>query len=162
MAKSIKLKDNTFWDSSSISHNKKTLDNYLNKTILSTKLSSNFYSSNNTYVEINNWVEDIKVGDKLSISNGKIKIGARVSKIKISGQFGLYASASDIYYFWTRKNGYDCGIWVVDTITAGYHVIPFNQTITVSEGDVISVAVYKSNDGILEASKTILIFEVIE
>ena len=77
--------------------------NYLNKNILTVIMNASFTSTAGEYVEISNWVEENKIGNKLNVSNGKIKIGKNVSYIKITGQFGANSDSNEKYYFWTKK-----------------------------------------------------------
>ena len=135
--------------------------NYLNKNILTVVMNANFTSTAGEYVEISNWVEENKIGTKLNVSNGKIKIGKEVSYIKINGQFGANSSTNERYYFWTRKNGENVGTWVVEDVPNSYRAIPFNQFIPVAENDVISVAVYTNNGSTIEKEKTTFIIEAI-
>lgn len=135
--------------------------NYLNKNILTVLMNADFTSTAGEYVEISNWVEESKIGTKLNVSNGKIKIGKDVSYIKITGQFGANPSTNERYYFWTRKNGENVGSWVVEDVPNSYREIPFNQFIPVAENDIISVAVYTNNGGTIEKEKTTFIIEAI-
>ena len=135
--------------------------NYLNKNILTIVMNANFTSTAGEYVEISNWVEENKIGTKLNVSNGKIKIGKDVSYIKITGQFGAVSDSNERYYFWTKKNGTNVGTWVVEDVSSSYREIPFNQFIPVAENDVISVAVYTNNGSTIEKDKTTFIIEAI-
>ena len=135
--------------------------NYLNKNILTIVMNANFTSTAGEYVEISNWVEENKIGTKLNVSNGKIKIGKDVSYIKITGQFGADSDSNERYYFWTKKNGTNVGTWVVEDVSSSYREIPFNQFIPVAENDVISVAVYTNNGSTIEKDKTTFIIEAI-
>ena len=135
--------------------------NYLNKNILTVVMNANFTSTAGEYVEISNWVEENKIGTKLNVSNGKIKIGKDVSYIKITGQFGADSDSNERYYFWTKKNGTNVGTWVVEDVPSSYKEIPFNQFIPVAENDVISVAVYTNNGSTIEKDKTTFIIEAI-
>ena len=135
--------------------------NYLNKNILTVVMNANFTSTAGEYVELSNWVEENKIGAKLNVSNGKIKIGKDVSYIKITGQFGANSDSNERYYFWTKKNGENVGTWVVEDVPNSYRAIPFNQFIPVTENDVISVAVYTNNGSDIEKEKTTFIIEAI-
>lgn len=135
--------------------------NYLNKNILTIVMNADFTSTAGEYVEISNWVEENKIGTKLNVSNGKIKIGKDVSYIKITGQFGADSDSNERYYFWTKKNGTNVGTWVVEDVSSSYREIPFNQFIPVAENDVISVAVYTNNGSTIENDKTTFIIEAI-
>lgn len=161
MAKSIKLKNNTYWDSTGITHNKKTLDNYLNKSFLGAILSSDVTPTTKSYIEISNWSQTLKIGDKLSISNGKIKIGSGVSYIKISGQLGGYNNENNLFYMFLRKNGNGIGTWHVLRSYGTYFIMPINQIVQVNEGDIISMATYSDVAYTLERGKTGVFFEVI-
>ena len=48
------------------------------KTILSVKLADDYYPVKEQYCEINTWVENLKIGNKLSVIAGKIKVGQGV------------------------------------------------------------------------------------
>lgn len=135
--------------------------NYLNKNILTVVMNADFTSTAGEYVELSNWVEENKIGTKLNVSNGKIKIGKDVSYIKITGQFGANSESNERYYFWTRKNGTNVGTWVVEDVPSSYRAIPFNQFIPVAENDVISVAIYTNNGSTIEKGKTTFIIEAI-
>lgn len=146
-----------------LANNCDTLEQKIKKNILSFGLSTNFVSTASEYIEINTWTENIKFGTKLKIENGKIKIGADVSTIKITGQIGvLTKNIPERYYFWTRINGSNVGTWIVVDDKNDYNSIPFNQILNVSEGDVISIAVYTNHGSTLEASKTVLLAEVVD
>ena len=135
--------------------------NYLNKNILTVIMNASFTSTAGEYVEISNWVEENKIGNKLNVSNGKIKIGKNVSYIKITGQFGANSDSNERYYFWTKKNGENVGTWDVEDVPNPYRAIPFNQFIPVAENDIISVAVYTNNGSDIEKGKTTFIIEAI-
>lgn len=136
---------------------------YEDKNILSVKLESDFVITSNEYVEISNWTENIKIGTKLNVENGKIKIGAGVSAIKIVGQFGtLTNSEAERYYFYTKKNGESVGTWVVMDTKNSYTPVPFTQMLNVEENDIISVAIYgSSNTNSIEKGKTTFIVETV-
>ncbi len=132
------------------------------KTILSVKLADDYSPVKEQYCEINTWVENVKTGNKLSVTAGKIKVGQGVSKLRISGVFGANATGNERYYFWTRKNGVNVGTWVVEDVLNIYSPIPFEQLIEVEENDIISVAIYNNYGSPIETGKTILIFETFE
>lgn len=132
------------------------------KTILSVKLADDYSPVKEQYCEINTWVENVKTGNKLSVTAGKIKVGQGVSKLRISGVFGANATGNERYYFWTRKNGVNVGTWVVEDVLNIYSPIPFEQLIDVEENDIISVAIYNNYGSPIETGKTILIFETFE
>lgn len=132
------------------------------KTILSVKLADDYSPVKEQYCEINTWVENVKTGNKLSVIDGKIKVGQGVSKLRISGVFGANATGNERYYFWTRKNGVNIGTWVVEDVLNIYSPIPFEQLIEVKENDIISVAIYNNYGSPIETGKTILIFETFE
>ena len=132
------------------------------KTILSVKLADDYSPVKEQYCEINTWVENLKIGNKLSVIAGKIKVGQGVSKLRISGIFGANATGNERYYFWTRQNGVNVGTWVVEDVLNIYSPIPFEQLIKVKENDIISVAIYNNYGSPIETGKTILIFETFE
>lgn len=136
---------------------------YDDKNILSAKLESDFVITPNEYVEISNWTENIKIGNKLNVENGKIKIGAGVSAIKIVGQFGVLTNSdTERYYFYTKKNGESIGTWVVFDTKNSYMSVPFTQMLNVAENDIISVAIYgSSNANSIEKHKTTFILETV-
>ena len=135
--------------------------NYLNKNILTVIMNASFTSTAGEYVEISNWVEENKIGNKINVSNGKIKIGKNVSYIKITSQFGEKSDSNERYYFWTKKNGTNVGTWVVEDVPNSYRAIPFNQFIPGTENDMITVAVYTNNGSDIEKEKTTFIIEAI-
>lgn len=136
-------------------------NNAMQKHILGVTLSANVTPTTGAYIEISNWSQTLKIGDKLSISNGKIKIGSGVSYIKISGQLGGYNNENNLFYMFLRKNGNGIGTWQVLRSYGTYFIMPINQIVQVNEGDIISMATYSDVAYTLESGKTGVFFEVI-
>lgn len=140
--------------------------NYINevnkKHVLSATLIETITPTVKQYVEISTFEEVYKIGDKLSIENGKIKIGANVNHIKISGVLGINTANAGLVYMWTKKNGNNIGTWQVQTIPASYWQFNVEQLINVKENDIISLSMYREGSYNLEDTKTIVIFEVID
>lgn len=132
------------------------------KNILSTTLTGNLTPTKSTYYEINTFKQAYKIGDKLSIENGKIKIGEGVNHIKITGNLGLYSPGAGLVYIWTKKNGENIGAWQVQTIPTSYWQFNIEQLFDVEEGDVVSISLYNEIGVTIENNKTLLNFEAID
>lgn len=140
MSKSIKFKNATYLDSSSITHKKRTL-----KAILDWRYNT-FTNSKGTIIKIGNGYTILPFdtsdnpNSKLIIqSNGTIKIGSGISRIRISGSCSL-----------SVVNDYDLrrlSVFKNDTIVNRtqmyynhYHSFTLNpKCISVKENDVISL-----------------------
>lgn len=140
--------------------------NYVNdnmqKHMISASFTTDLEPTIQQYVELSNWSAIETVGNKLSIKNGKIVVGAGVSKIKISGILGVHDTTNQLIYIYGRKNGKDIPTpWVVNAVL-DYQNMIYNNLISVQEGDIISIAVYGQKDYTIEYKKSLFIFEVVE
>jgi hypothetical protein len=120
-------------------------------------------TGNNTYDKIT-LVEYEKIGNKLSISNGGVKIGSGVSYIKVSGfitfstvssttsrhHLQIYKNSTSIYSLITRFGGN----W--ETIQS----VPF--LISVQENDIIYLYTRSQDSGGSVTGASYLLVEVIE
>lgn len=101
-----------------------------------------------SYTEINTLSAHFNTTDgKLSISNGKIKIGAGISLIKVSFNVGLDLTQNDRVYSYLTRNGTAMGNWVVKYVVAPYDCFYRQDFIDVSENDVISFNIYLETSG---------------
>lgn len=137
------------------------INNVMQNNILGVSLTANVDPQISTYVEINTWKQQLKIGDKLNVENGKIKIGAGVNYIKIYGQLGINSDGDALFYIWLKKNGNNVGVWEVNRTFNTYVIIPINQILQVEEGDIISMATYQDAKYTIEVEKTGVYFEAI-
>ena len=137
------------------------INNVMQNNILGVSLAASVTPQISTYVEINTWKQQLKIGDKLNVENGKIKIGAGVNYIKIYGQLGINSDGDALFYMWLKKNGNNVGVWEVNKTFNTYAIIPINQILQVKEGDIISIATYQDAQYTIEADKTEVYFEEI-
>ena len=137
------------------------INNVMQNNILGVSLAASVTPQISTYVEINTWKQQLKIGDKLNVENGKIKIGAGVNYIKIYGQLGIDSDGDVLFYMWLKKNGNNVGVWEVNKTFNTYAIIPINQILQVEEGDIISIATYQDAQYTIEAGKTEVYFEEI-
>ena len=137
-------------------------DNLKTEYILVTISSSQTISSN--YVINFNSVVD-SYGDKLSLQNGKIVIGAGVSKIKVSGTLFVEDFPSQAPYVWgiIRKNSNQITTSINGT-NGSFLSASVSPTIeNVQQGDIISFIADGPNGGRLRAGKgnTFMLVEVV-
>ena len=137
------------------------INNVMQNNILGVSLAASVTPQISTYVEINTWEQQFKIGNKLNVENGKIKIGAGVNYIKIYGQLGINSDDNVVFYLWLRKNSNNVGVWEVARTFSTYVIIPINQILQVKEGDIISIATYQDAQYTIEAGKTEVYFEAI-
>lgn len=137
------------------------INNVMQNNILGVSLTANVDPQISTYVEINTWKQQLKIGNKLNVENGKIKIGAGVNYIKIYGQLGINSDDDVLFYMWLKKNGNNVGVWEVNRTFSTYIIISINQILQVEEGDIISMATYQDAKYTIEVEKTEVYFEAI-
>lgn len=147
--KRVKIKDEKYLSAESIVHSRVRLSNILDKLLLKTETNSITATIDNKvilsqeYVTLN-LVETKRNGNKLSIVDGKIKIGAGVSKIKVSATLFfedlLYTKTS---YIWTdiSNNNTRVSSAIKSAAYAGeFESVNINKDdLDVVEGDLISV-----------------------
>lgn len=138
------------------------LSKNMQKHMISATFTTDIEPTPQQYVELSNWNAIETVGNKLSIQNGKIVVGAGVSKIKIMGILGVYDKTNQLIYIYGRKNGVSIPIpWVVNPVL-DYQSVIYNNLISVQEGDIISISVYGEETYTVEYKKSLFIFEVVE
>ncbi len=151
MNKSIKIKNNIFWNSDAISHNRKILKDYLNakgktlrcglndnQSILKNRITQiNFDRSlNNNFG--NNYENYFRLlGGKIEIMNSNISCVLVVASIQ-SGGLG----SSNIYI-----NSSTLGRFAVATCSASEGGVSATAIIPVTKNDKIWAEVYTQNDG---------------
>ena len=133
MAKSIKLKNNHYWDSESIMHKRQSLKNILdskdNKSIVQMYITTTNYCRD----ELNwlTWDSAIVKGTKLRFINRTVQVmDPTVKHLKITAQiFMENFSGDNVGYIWAfiRKNGTS----INNTIFSGARV--YFQTILINE-----------------------------
>lgn len=151
MNKSIKIKNNIFWNSDAISHNRKILKDYLNakgktlrcglndnQSILKNRITQiNFDRSlNNNFG--NNYENYFRLlGGKIEIMNSNISCVLVVASIQ-SGGLG----SSNIYI-----NSSTLGRFAVATCSSSEGGVSATAIIPVTKNDKIWAEVYTQNDG---------------
>ena len=167
MSKSIKLKNNVYLDGTSV-----------RKDIIYCKLQSDVQLTAGAYIGINNLTQTYKIGNKLSITNGQIKIGKGINYVKVSvtnGQIKIgkginYVKVSvviglncydDTLYSYLYKNNANYGFWLVADTSSPYDAHSREEIIPVSENDLISFSVYLANGGSVSDTRTNIIVEAI-
>ncbi len=130
MAKSIKLEDNIYLDTISI-----------HRDIISVGLSSTKTNINAEKFTIN-FDTCVQVGKKLSLENGKVKIGKNVKKVLVSGNAFIDTPKAENYlWLFIMKNS----SYVASNLTAGGMIYKSSsiapRLIEVKEGDLISMLI---------------------
>lgn len=138
------------------------------KAIMQCGVSADYSPAVSTYVECNNL--EIQNGknytNKFSISNGKIKIGAGVTKVKITrviGRSGSVATGWDTFYSYLRKNGENVtNSWAyIDIPKDRCGILTNVDVVDVNENDLISFnTYYTSTYAILKNTTHIIVEEV--
>ncbi len=86
MAQSIKLKDNTFWDSSAVSHNEKKLSDILDVGYCQMSVNGTKTCTSNTDTIITNFYSPISCGGfEADTTNGRLVIPVGTKTIETSG-----------------------------------------------------------------------------
>lgn len=148
MSKAIKFRNNTYLDSSSIVHNKKTLDTILtpNYMIIGKNVEPLKWTTKGSWNAMDFLKKLDSNGSKLSHSGNGIKIGTGVSKIRVVAQVlydGSGIDASNNYIFMRISNN---GVGKSKTIN-GFHrwgTLHTEAILRVSSGDLIKCDVLKS------------------
>ena len=179
MSKAFKFTDNKYLDSTGIVHHRIPLNvvldnigditndysqsqtdtyscNYINERLdeISTKsaitigLSANVSHTATTKVALNTIMNNI--GDKFTLIDNGIKIGAGVTKVKVSANILQQASAVNLYGGYITKNGTN----LASAVNVGFNTIPRTNSweyfhtgispiiIDVVEGDIIYLCSY--------------------
>lgn len=116
------------------------------------------------YTEIDNLTQYFNTTNgKLSISNGKIKVGSGVSLIKVSFNIGLNIANQDTLYSYLTRNGSNTGLWLVKYVQGAYDSVYRQDYIEVVENDEISCSVYLGNGGeVASTGRTNFTVEIIK
>ena len=168
MAKSIKLKNNMYWDSTSIKHNKKNLSDILDKNIMKIIYSGDYYNltTNNTYELVNLNNTNFSIGNKLTFdsTNKAIKIGEGVSKVKIHAELSIVKKSAGLIYLQIRSSSGVKRGWNVYAQANSRTKAIGDEYINVAKDDLIQMFTYGSTtDEITGGSGfTSLVVEVIE
>ena len=151
MSKSIKLKNNKYWDSDSISHNRKILKDYLNakSKTLRCGVNNNQDILKNTITQINfdralnnNFENDYEsyfrlIDGKIEVMNNNITCVLVVASVQ-SGGLG----SSNIYI-----NSSTLGRFAVATCSSSEGGVSATAIIPVQKGNKIWAEIYTQNDG---------------
>lgn len=130
--------------------------------ILCAMPSQDFNITSNSYTIVNNWKELYKYGSKLSIKDGKVKIGSGVSLVQVIYDLGIWTQDADTFYSYPKKNLVDLDPWIVNKFnSAGYYHVCFSTVVPVKENDLISVSLYEEVTSELQANKTTMTVKVI-
>lgn len=162
-----KIEEQLYNDNAQIEINTSEIANLKNKNILTAGISNNITISTAGSNVINLNQIKTSVGTKLTLSNGKISIGAGVNHILISGQcqMNIQTGNGDAKNFNIAKNG-TAVISNLNTIIRSYAL---NITrgigsflLSVSQGDTISYQVYTGTGDIVTASGNYITVEVVD
>ena len=181
MSKAIKFKDNTYFDSTGVVHERTPLNEVLNnignitnaystsqtdayscdyvnekldeiytntKSKMTIGLSANQTHTSTTKVGLNKVMNSI--GNKFTLNSNGIRIGAGVTKVKVSANILQHASSVNLYGGYITKNGTNLASAVnvgFNTITntnswAFFHTGMSPIIIDVVEGDIIYLCSY--------------------
>lgn len=140
----------------------------IQRDIITINITSNVTISTTGETALNLSNTYLKLGDKLSLENGKVKIGTGVSKVLISAQCAVITantratSACNLYVYKNNSaitTSLNAGVAGGINITKNITPIP----ITVTSGDLISLSVYlAANDVISSLDRTYLTVEVLD
>lgn len=121
-------------------------------------------NATNTVETIPFELEEVKRGSKLTVSNGKVVIGSRVSLIKLSLNLSWTPKTAGMKYAYVYKNGAN------NKSVDSYFATVNNRTLIsmadfylpVTEGDIISVPCYGVAGDIINGTRSHLSIEVVE
>lgn len=119
-----------------------------------------------SYTQVTGFMQMSKSGNKLTLNNDNIVIGAGVKKIKVSAKITWYATTGSIKYLWLYKNNIDGLAWSTINVPNGTHlsdIIP-EILVDVKEGDIINMMYYtdKAGDALENLMRTYITVEVVE
>lgn len=141
------------------SSGKKLEKEYLIATITSSQtISSNFTVNLDSVFD--------SVGDRLTLENGKVTIGKRVSKVRVSCGMFVDSWAGGSNYLWGKIMGNNNVLASFITTSSSNYIsasIPIT-IVNVNEGDTISIMADSPSNGKLRSGRanTWLIIEIIE
>ena len=151
MSKSIKFKNNTYWDSDSISHKKRIVKNLLNNCI-----NIEYGTSLNIPAGFDNRIDipfySLKtLSSNLTFSGTRVVVGKNVHTVKISYDMRVDWDASNdvVYYFMVTTSGGDQwgthrAIYKTNSIQYGTTVSSF--ILDVAEGTEIALLTWNSSE----------------
>lgn len=161
MAKSIKMKNNVYWDSTAIMHNQKSLSDILGPHVIECRVDTSTAPAINGYRNFTGWVQNIKRGN-LSVSGGQVKIGKGISLVKVTYCMGISCGSPFLYYSFPTKNGNSVSNhWCVHEAKVTYNIIYNQALIEVQENDLISFNTYGASSYTIDSGKTTMIVEAI-
>lgn len=122
--------------------------NYLNKNILTATLST-YQATSQAFNKVN-LDSKVSVGDKLTLINNGIKIGAGITKVKVSAGVGLAWNSpisSDFHIYITKNGAIDGNVIIKvngskSTDNTATSVILSEQLIEVQENDILYLCLY--------------------
>lgn len=119
-------------------------------------------TTNNTYKQIEDWIQLSKVGDGLSVENGKITVDKNINTVKITSKFRLNGATGQQVFTHLVKNGSSIsGGWSINNLP-GTDLTTTNEVIVnVSEGDTITASIYGDGGTSVKSDATTLIVEKI-
>lgn len=142
--------------------NAKTVKDYVDNQpqVIYCKKSTD-YTTSQAYKQIDDWTQLIKVGNELSVKNGKVVIGKDIHNIKIINKMRLTGTDGEMIFSYLLKNGSNLtDSWFIHSF-GGTDMTFMNETIiNVSEGDTITASIYGGGSS-LKADATTLIVEKI-
>ena len=101
----------------------------------------------------------------LTLSSNGIRIGAGISKVKVSGNVFIYAPSTPVSYNWAyiKKNATNVASSITSANGRYGSVVFAPQVINVAEGDIITIMkTTKTNDTVRGNENTWLTVEVVE
>ena len=145
VAKSIKLPNGYYWDSSSVSHNREELNQVINaigKTIRLKKTSRQNFSANNLFEVSWQEVSFDNTGGILAKSGNEIKCISGTHTVMVSAFLQVLNGSSAHNYIYIRHNGNE---YVSTDLNNGnpHLTVP----VVLEEGDTVSVGSYSSVAG---------------
>lgn len=119
-----------------------------------------------SYTQVTGFMQMSKSGNKLTLNNDNIVIGAGVKKIKVSAKITWYVTTGSIKYLWLYKNNIDGLAWsTISVQDTTYISDTFPEfTVDVKEGDIINMMYYtdKAGDELENLMRTYITVEVVE
>lgn len=146
MAKSIKLKNNMYWDSTSITHNKKKLSNYMNLIGSCACFSKTNNQTIPKQVQIQILFNQTDYVDNECfelLSDGTIKVLKDISRVQVNLNIRLAGVQDKIHILYcssTQDNGFNSSGNIDQIMT-------MSGILSVSKNAIIRTWVYVENDG---------------
>ena len=139
------------------------IDAKTQKHAITAELESNYTITTTDYEKIPLTYE-IKVGTKLTLNNGGIKIGSGVSKVKVSAKISFNSVASSGVKWLTIHRNNDAMVPNPMILNARGMIYSTDRIIPVSENDIIYVKVLGTANDIVRGGTgyTCLTVEVVE